>query len=112
MFNPFRKNPKQNNDSQPPRVLRIARMEWTTQDMEAAAFFTKSPTFKKMKAWCDEQLMIKIIHHGSTEEFREGWIECQRMYEKFAVSHKNLEDSVESTDMQFIDETDSGDLDD
>ena len=85
------------------RVVRIARLEWTKEDEGGARHFFKSPTFGKIKAFCDEQLIKLMLSGRACDEYRKGWIDCQRQYEAFGGTEEPMEDSTARTSMQLDD---------
>lgn len=86
------------------RVLRLPKMEWTTDDMKISAAFVKSLTFKKMVTWCNEQLLAKILHHGASEDYRKGYMDALKHVGSFTQEPQILKDSFEQTSMQMEDE--------
>ena len=85
------------------RVLRIPRQEWTVDDMAAAKFFFLSETYRRVKAVCDGHLARIIVTQNTSDDYRKGWMDCQRQHEAFADVADPVEDSTEFTSMQFED---------
>lgn len=94
----FRKKNKEENI----RIIRIYQELWLREDMTIAAAFLKSPTFVKMIAWCNQQLLVMILHHGASEEYRKGYIDALSHIQSFNMNPPPLEDSREVTTMQDL----------
>ena len=93
---------RKSRGKEPVRVVRIAQQEWTQDDMAFARSFFSGGTFKRVKAFCDEQLVKLMLDGRASEEYRNGWIDCQRQYEAFANVEDEGRDSPETTSMQMI----------
>lgn len=87
------------------RVVRVARVEWTKGDTAIAKSFFSSQTFERIKSFADGQL-VKIMLDGEAvdDNYRKGWLDCQRQYAEFANVEIDIEDSRETTSMQGIDD--------
>lgn len=86
------------------RVLRIAKQDWTEDDMRISSKFVKSLTFGRMVAWCHEQLIKAILHKGENDDYRRGYMDAMKHISSFTKEPQVLEDSFETVSMQEIDE--------
>ena len=81
------------------RVLRIARQEWTAEDQIISKGFFSSTTYKRVRAFCDEQLIKLMLNGHADEQYRKGWMDCQRQLDLFASVEDPENDSGEMTSM-------------
>ena len=86
------------------RVIRIARQEWTKDDTHIAKQFFSSATFTRVRAFCDEQLMKLMLKGHADEQYRKGWMDCQRQLAEFANVEESIDDSFERTSMQLLED--------
>ena len=87
------------------RVVRIACVEWTKEDTGVAKSFFSSQTFERLKAFADGQLVrIMLAGNAPDDNYRKGWLDCQRQYAAFASVEDDVKDSLEKTSMQMIED--------